>query len=558
MMKISLIPGCYKLDTAVCCVGLCLTAVYLLLGLGSVVWLVLCNSDTPSLVMEIREAYMMRMQTMMGSLVLMGTVLVIAFIGLLTCLLLILGIKTEQRLLLLPWQLYHAAIILGCFGGGFYQALHFSVLTERDDSLLACLSLFPVVGGIFFIFIWLLVHQQAIRMRYRRQVDKIVEEKRASLASIHQSLQNQVPNTLDQVKPSTRNKKTRERWRGKYKSEENILTVSGAGTVESPYYWLAGRARSLPRHLDRVGDRESCQRNSGEYEDSKKQHYAREVSHDSGTSMQRIKSQPDIATTCDGREQGNKWKNKERDLHRSCHNLYRHSDTLPCNHSSLWLADKHSTQATTRHSLHRQGGKQGNYHTLQREGGKQTSNHISQRDSDKQESYHTLRSDGDKQTGYHTLQRDGDKKVGYYTLQRDGDKQASYHTLQKRGYTQAGYHILQRDGANGASYQTLQRNGDNQASYRTLQRDSYKQASCQILQREGNKPGNTLQRDVDKHPNFHTLQKKVEKHVGYHSLHRHVDKQPGYQREGDKQQFAKSVSIDPEVTEYTYQQKEHR
>ena len=378
-------------------------------------------------------------------------------------------------------------------------------------------------------------------MRYRRQVDKIVEEKRASLASIHQSLQNQVPNTLDQVKPSTRNKKTRERWRGKYKSEENILTVSGAGTVESPYYWLAGRARSLPRHLDRVGDRESCQRNSGEYEDSKKQHYAREVSHDSGTSMQRIKSQPDIATTCDGREQGNKWKNKERDLHRSCHNLYRHSD----NHSSLWLADKHSTQAPTRHSLHRQGGKQGNYHTLQREGGKQIS-------------CHTLQRDSDLQASYHILQRDSDKQASYHTLQRDGDKQASYHTLQKSGYTQAGYHILQRDGDNGASYQTLQRNGDNQASYRTLQRDSYKQASCQTLQKEGNKPGNTLQRDVDKHPNFHTSQKKVEKHVGYHSLHRHVDKQPGYQREGDKHQFAKSVSIDPEVTEYTYQQKEHR
>ena len=127
---------------------------------------------------DISDLYKIRMKTMMGS-------------RLLTCLLLILGIKTEQHLLLLPWQLYHGAIILGCFGGGLYQALHYTVLAEREDSLLAYYALFPVAGGIFFLFIWLLVHQLAIRMRYRRQLDRVVEEKRASLASIHLHLQRQ-------------------------------------------------------------------------------------------------------------------------------------------------------------------------------------------------------------------------------------------------------------------------------------------------------------------------------------------------------------------------------
>ena len=182
-MKLLSEPSCCKLETAVYCVGLCLTAVYLLVGVGGVVWVVLCNSDASPLVMEMRDLYMMRMETMMGSLALMGTVLVIAFIGLLTCLLLILGTKTEHRLLLLPWQLYHAAIILGCFGGGLYQAFHFTVLAERDDSLLACLALFPLVGGIFLVVLTGILGiclnlSPRVRTRRCRQRDQRINSKK--------------------------------------------------------------------------------------------------------------------------------------------------------------------------------------------------------------------------------------------------------------------------------------------------------------------------------------------------------------------------------------------
>ena len=100
-MKLLVGPTCCKLDTAVFYIGLGLTAAYLIVGLGSVVWFVLDNSDQATVGVDMSDLYMMRMKTMMGSLALVGTVLVIAFIGLLTCLLLILGIKTEQRLLLL-------------------------------------------------------------------------------------------------------------------------------------------------------------------------------------------------------------------------------------------------------------------------------------------------------------------------------------------------------------------------------------------------------------------------------------------------------------------------
>ena len=34
---------------------------------------------------------------------------------------------------------------------------------------------------------------------------------------------------------------------------EQILTEAEANITESPYYWVAGRSRSLPRHLDTTG-----------------------------------------------------------------------------------------------------------------------------------------------------------------------------------------------------------------------------------------------------------------------------------------------------------------
>ena len=213
----------------------------------------------------------------MDSLAVMGAVLVITFMGLLTCLLLILGVRTEQRLLLLPWQLYHCGVILACFGGGLYQILHFTVLSDGKDSFQAAFALFPFVGGLFFIFIWVLVHQLAIRLRYRRQMDRVIEEKRASLASLHLSPpRHHPPVTPETTHRSVRSIRTLKRRSaggrgGRSHSVEHILTEGDTGLTGDSYYWLAGagrgraqgdwtqgRSRSLPRHLDRGGYREAA------------------------------------------------------------------------------------------------------------------------------------------------------------------------------------------------------------------------------------------------------------------------------------------------------------
>ena len=256
-MQLVLRRNCCKLETAVYAIGIILTTIYLVVGLGGVIWFVLCHMEDSEVMSRLKELYLLKMETMMDSLAVMGAVLVITFMGLLTCLLLILGVRTEQRLLLLPWQLYHLGVILACFGGGLYQVLYFTVLTDGRDAFHACFALFPVVGGLFFIFIWVLVHQLAIRLRYRRHMERVIEEKRASLASIHLSLP-RPPGSPDtghsRTVRSIRTLKRRGQG-GRYRSHsvEQILTEAEANITESPYYWVAGRSRSLPRHLDTTG-----------------------------------------------------------------------------------------------------------------------------------------------------------------------------------------------------------------------------------------------------------------------------------------------------------------
>ena len=64
-----------------------------------------------------------RLEAMRGALAVMGGCLVLSFTGLLTSLLLVVGVKTEQRMLLLPWQIFHAGTnyISNC--SGFHSRL---------------------------------------------------------------------------------------------------------------------------------------------------------------------------------------------------------------------------------------------------------------------------------------------------------------------------------------------------------------------------------------------------------------------------------------------------
>ena len=102
-------------------------------------------------------------------------------------------------------------------------------------------------------------------------MNRVIEEKRAGLASLHLSLpRHHPPVTPDSTHRSVRSIRTLKRRSqgarvGRSHSVEHMLTegdgltgdsyywVAGAGRAQASGDWSAGRSRSLPRHLERGG-----------------------------------------------------------------------------------------------------------------------------------------------------------------------------------------------------------------------------------------------------------------------------------------------------------------
>lgn len=98
---------------------------------------------------------------------------IFATVGILVNVLLMLAIKLEKRTLFFPWFVFHLITVMGCFAGGIYLALWFTILqqpdkTKPEDQVLAVLAVFPIVGGIFLIFLWILVDQLYIQMGVKK------------------------------------------------------------------------------------------------------------------------------------------------------------------------------------------------------------------------------------------------------------------------------------------------------------------------------------------------------------------------------------------------------
>jgi hypothetical protein len=268
-MHLTVRQTCFKLDTVVFIIGLVMMMIYLVVGVGGVVWFVTSYSDESEMVMKKTDFYNMKLKSMRSSLILMTMIMVISLVGLVTCLLLVMGVKTGQVQLFLPWQVYHAVIILACFVGGFYQAMHYTVLAEREDTFKACLSLFPVVAGIFGVFFWVFVNQLFSRMKNKRQRATVMEEKRATLACLHGSLPRQKHGEAEKTPyRSVKSIRTLKRkkagfdlefdsMRMRSRSMEHFETDSKVGAMGSQDYWISNRSRSLPRNMEQSGSRYS-------------------------------------------------------------------------------------------------------------------------------------------------------------------------------------------------------------------------------------------------------------------------------------------------------------
>ena len=236
-MYVTLRQSCFKLDTFVYMVGLVMMILYLVLGVSSVVWFVFSQSQQSEL--QSGHSDQSNIESMKTSLMIMGILLVISLVGVLTSLLLSLGVKTQHMCLVYPWQVYHVMVVVVCIVGGVYQAIHF---TLEGDTLLGWLSLFPLVTGIFLIFLSILTQQLAIRIRN----NKTVSQPHTIQTDTERS------GGYRSVK-SIRTLKRKKGGGGRSLSMEYLETDSDGSNGE---YWTPYRARSLPRHLDKMGGRD--------------------------------------------------------------------------------------------------------------------------------------------------------------------------------------------------------------------------------------------------------------------------------------------------------------
>ena len=60
MMRLMMRRSCCKLETAVYALGIILTTLYLVVGLGGVVWFVLCHMEESDVMSKLKELYLLK------------------------------------------------------------------------------------------------------------------------------------------------------------------------------------------------------------------------------------------------------------------------------------------------------------------------------------------------------------------------------------------------------------------------------------------------------------------------------------------------------------------
>ena len=136
---------CFNLSSFVYITVIIKMVVYVLVSVGGVLMFVLTDSPGRLAVLGL------------------GSLLVISLLGLVTSLLLVMGLVTSQAKLFLPWILYHSSLSCLSVLAGLYQCGHFLM----TDPLLCALAILPIVLAIFLIFFCLSVCQLYRQLRER-------------------------------------------------------------------------------------------------------------------------------------------------------------------------------------------------------------------------------------------------------------------------------------------------------------------------------------------------------------------------------------------------------
>ena len=116
--------------------------------------------------------------------ILLVILICVSVLGLVTTLLLSLGVMRARAELFLPWLVWHMLTILGSIGSGLYLVIHFLLLLEERSVTNAILSLIPILAGIFLIFPWVIVDQLYVKYKQTKIIIEMENPIKRSMSSL--------------------------------------------------------------------------------------------------------------------------------------------------------------------------------------------------------------------------------------------------------------------------------------------------------------------------------------------------------------------------------------
>ena len=274
---------CCSLDTTVGMVGGVMAALYLVMGVVAVVWVVFTNdviAQNVGRVIEVNtfdDVYqdLRSFEEIDNTLVFLILALVISALGIVTSLILIIGVMRSSSCMLLPWLAWHVVIVLCCLGSGLYLLVYFLLLVDEIEEEKAVASAGPVLAGILLIFLWVLVDQLYLHLKQTQltiQVGNILTSSSTSLnnyqsytirsnmsSSSNYSGRNKKP--LDKVKHIKRTKQLKRKSRSLEHIMDSLSNLSNSSFHSDDYRGNIQAIKTLP-HMKLCRDKTKYSNNT--------------------------------------------------------------------------------------------------------------------------------------------------------------------------------------------------------------------------------------------------------------------------------------------------------
>ena len=175
-MEVRVKPWCCSLDTAVGVVGGCMAALYLMVGVEAVCLGGISHVSSAQMDWRVVEVDSFddvyddldRFEESDKTFIFLVLTLIISILGIVSSLLLVMGVVRRSSCMLLPWLTWHVVIILVCIGSGLYLVVYFLLLAEDREEDKAIISATPIIAGIFLIFLWVLVDQLYLQLGHTK------------------------------------------------------------------------------------------------------------------------------------------------------------------------------------------------------------------------------------------------------------------------------------------------------------------------------------------------------------------------------------------------------